>query len=100
MCHRLDRFTRNGSQPSSRYLEDASYIRLKNASIGYTFPTDWVGGANVRLYTQAQNLLTFTDFEGIDPEVSRNDQNSPLQGETFFSRPQSRVFTVGVDVTF
>ena len=94
------RFVRNGSQPSTRYLEDASYIRLKNASIGYTFPTDWVGGANVRLYAQGQNLLTFTDFEGIDPEVSANDQNGPLQGETFFSRPQSKVFTVGVDVTF
>ena len=94
------RFVRNGTQPSSRYLEDASYLRLKNASIGYTFPTGWVNGANIRLYTQAQNLLTFTNFEGVDPEVSRNDQNSPFQGETFFSRPQSRVITVGIDVTF
>ena len=94
------RFERNGSQPSSRYLEDASYIRLKNASLGYTLPQEWLSGASVRIFAQAQNLLTFTNFEGVDPEVSRNDQNSPLQGETFFSRPQSRVFTLGVDVNF
>ena len=58
---------------SSRFIEDGSYIRLKNIALGYTFPTDLVeklGMDNLRLSISGQNLLTFTNYSGLDPEVS------------------------------
>lgn len=94
------RFQSNGNQPSTRYLEDGSFLRLRTVSLGYTLPKDWTKGFGVRVYAQGLNLLTFTDYEGADPEVSFNDPNGALQGETFFSRPQSRVITLGVNVNF
>ncbi|MBC3759602.1 TonB-dependent receptor [Hyunsoonleella sp. SJ7] len=62
-----------GKQISSRFVEDGSYIRLKNIAIGYTLPSDItekIGMQSVRLSISAQNLLTFTDYSGLDPEVS------------------------------
>jgi len=58
---------------SSRFVEDGSYIRLKNIALGYTLPNDVVenlGMQSVRLSISAQNLLTITDYSGLDPEVS------------------------------
>ena len=93
-------FRANGNQVSSRFLEDGSFLRLRTVSLGYTLPKDWTKGLGVRVYAQGLNLLTFTDYEGADPEVSRNDPNGAFQGETFFSRPQSRVITMGVNIDF
>ncbi len=88
----------NGNQESSRYLEDGSYLRLKSISLGYTLPQSLTKGTEVRVYAQGFNLLTFTDYSGPDPEVSRNDANGAFQGETFFSRPQSKQITFGVNI--
>ena len=58
---------------SSRFVEDGSYIRLKNIALGYNLPSDItekLGVDNVRLSVSAQNLLTFTNYSGLDPEVS------------------------------
>ncbi|MFS4484112.1 SusC/RagA family TonB-linked outer membrane protein [Hyunsoonleella sp. 2307UL5-6] len=62
-----------GKEISSRFVEDGSYIRLKNIALGYTLPNDVVenlGMQSVRLSISAQNLLTITDYSGLDPEVS------------------------------
>ncbi|MRX64783.1 SusC/RagA family TonB-linked outer membrane protein [Maribacter luteus] len=62
-----------GKQITSRFVEDGSYIRLKNIALGYNLPSDItekLGMQNVRLSLSAQNLLTFTDYSGLDPEVS------------------------------
>ncbi|MBQ8307168.1 MAG: SusC/RagA family TonB-linked outer membrane protein, partial [Alistipes sp.] len=60
----------------SRLLEDASFLRLKNVMLSYTVPAEWIRKSRVfsglRIYAQAQNLLTFTDFSGLDPEGSAN----------------------------
>ncbi len=66
----------NNNAISSRYIEDASYLRLKNITFGYTLPSSITGKVlkgslkKVRLYMQAQNLLTFTDYSGFDPEIA------------------------------
>jgi len=62
-----------GKEISSRFVEDGSYVRLKNIALGYTLPstvTDRLNISNVRLSVSAQNLLTFTNYSGLDPEVS------------------------------
>ncbi len=62
-----------GKQISSRFVEDGSYIRLKNIALGYNLPssvTEKLGMDNVRLAISGQNLLTFTNYSGLDPEVS------------------------------
>ena len=62
-----------GKQITSRFVEDGSYIRLKNIALGYNLPSEVaekLGMDNVRLSISAQNLLTFTNYSGLDPEVS------------------------------
>lgn len=94
------RGTTNGSQHSTRYLSDADYLRLKNAQLGYTFNNIGKNNARIRIFAAGQNLLTFTDFEGLDPEASGQADGGAIQGSLFFSRPQSRTVTFGVNFGF
>lgn len=89
----------NGAQASTRYLEDASYLRLKQATFGYTIPANITGTTNVRVYAQGQNLLTFTssDFNGSDPEAASGGNINST--DVFFNLPQSRTILFGVNVT-
>lgn len=91
--------TNNGAFESTRYLEDASYLRLKQATLGYTLPESVTGSSQVRIYAQGQNLLTFTndEFNGSDPEAASgaNIQST----DVFFNLPQSRTFLFGVNIT-
>lgn len=79
-----------------RLLEDASFLRLKNLMLSYSFPqellrkTRFING--IRIYAQAQNLLTFTKFSGLDPEGVGNMYQAQY--------PMSRQFTFGLDLTF
>ena len=88
----------NGSQNSSRYLEDASYLRLKNAELGYTIPGNVTADTDVRIYAQGTNLLTFTDFKGLDPEVTPTAGANVSQGNVFFQLPQPRTVLFGVEI--
>ena len=85
---------------SSRWVYDASYIRLKNIAIGYTLPKAMLNKAHIRslrVYASAQNLLTITDYPGLDPEV--NYQNSSRNiGLDYASYPNVRSFTFGVNL--
>lgn len=80
----------------SRLLEDASFLRLKNLTLGYSFPesllsrTRFISG--LRIYVQGQNLFTVTDFKGLDPESPYNIYVAQY--------PMSRQFTFGLDLTF
>lgn len=93
-------FSDNGSQSSTRYLEDASYLRLKNLTLGYTLPAQLTGGTNVRVYAQGQNLLTITssDFNGSDPEAASGGNIQST--DVFFQNPQQRTVMLGVNLTF
>ena len=96
------------SRVCSYYLENASYARLDNMTLGYTFNTkkiNWLEKA--RLYVTAQNLFVITGYKGLDPEVelytgSATDSNAGLspgiEPRDYF--PKSRSFTFGVNLTF
>ncbi len=94
------RGTTNGSQHSTRYLSDADFLRLKNIQLGYNFRNVGKSKMNIRLFASGQNLLTFTEFAGLDPEASGQIATGALQGSIFFSRPQSRTLTFGANVRF
>ncbi|RZL04949.1 MAG: SusC/RagA family TonB-linked outer membrane protein, partial [Hymenobacter sp.] len=85
----------NFSRASDWYLEDGSYLRLKNLTVGYTLPTALTGhvrpGASLRLYLTAENLVTFTKYTGLDPEVG----NRGLDVGTY---PLPRTLTVGLNL--
>ncbi|HKK46528.1 MAG TPA: SusC/RagA family TonB-linked outer membrane protein, partial [Balneolaceae bacterium] len=95
-------FTSNGSQTSTRYLENGSYVRLKNLTFGYTLPTSFTRDYTVRFYVQGTNLLTFTasDFHGMDPEVTTAPSNNINQGNIFFAPAQAKTFQAGIDFKF
>ena len=83
-------------QIDSRFLEDASFLRLKNVMVSYSLPSKLLSKTkfftSVRFYIQAQNLLTFTPFTGIDPESSSNAYKAQY--------PMSRQYSLGIDLTF
>ena len=90
---------------SDRYIEDASYIRLKNLTLGYTLPKNVLGKAhleNVRLYVNIQNLWTLTKYSGYDPEVGASTQDSTglTYGLDNGRYPSPTMYSCGVNITF
>ncbi len=88
---------------SSRFIEDGSYLRLKNLSVGYRVPQVWVTRfrlQSVRLLLSATNLFTVTRYSGADPEVSTLDGTTTTQGIDFFTFPQTKNILVGLTVGF
>ncbi|PIB34318.1 hypothetical protein BFP72_02185 [Reichenbachiella sp. 5M10] len=91
---------------NSYFVEDGSYVRLKNVQLGYTLPKtalSKVGIASARIYVQGTNLLTFTGYDGLDPEIGAitNDATQNLNmGVDFGSFPVARTFTAGVSIDF
>jgi iron complex outermembrane receptor protein len=93
----------NSNAYSSRFIEDAGFLRFANATLGYRFNTaslKWIKGA--RVYVTGNNLLVITDYSGFDPEVSvdANVNNVPSLGIDYTSFPKARTFTFGVSVQF
>lgn len=88
---------------SDRYIEDGSYIRLKNVSLGYTFPkklvTKW-GLETLRLYTNIQNLLTITNYTGYDPEVGASTASNYVMGLDNGRYPSPTTYSFGLNITF
>ena len=101
----LNRATRkssgnNGACTSTFHLEDGSYLRLQNLSLGYTFPDRWTrkaGISKLRIYVQGTNLFTWTDYSGYNPEVNKRSTDALRPGEDYCSYPLSRTFSVGVN---
>jgi hypothetical protein len=100
----------NNKTPSSRFLEDASYLRLKNLQIGYNLPKkalEKIRMRGLRIYVTGENLLTITKFTGLDPEMHTSDN---LNSETYGgdvaagidwgTYPSARSFIAGVNVNF
>lgn len=83
------------TRTNSYFLQNTSYFRLKNLTIGYTLPkglVDKIRLQKVRVYFSGDNLLTFTNYEGLDPERSGDG--------TLTQYPQNRICSFGVDVEF
>lgn len=90
---------------SDRYVEDASYIRLKNITLGYTFPKSLLkplGLESLRIYANIQNLLTVTGYDGYDPEVGASTQDATgyVYGVDFGRYPSPTVYSFGLNVSF
>ena len=89
---------------SSFYVEDGSYLRLKNISIGYNFSDAFLKKmkiTNARFYLSGQNLLTFTKYKGYDPEVGRGSLTDLFSvGVDIAAYPQSKLISAGINLTF
>jgi hypothetical protein len=93
-----DREVTSSAQKNSFWLKDATYLRLKNIELSYTLPENLLQRLpfkELRLYTSAYNLLTFTGLKDVDPETTEGGQ-----GFAAWSTPQSRVFNFGLNLTF
>lgn len=87
---------------SSRIVEDGSYLRVKNITLGYTLPRKYIKKLNVerfRLYVSANNLITFTSYSGYDPEVSIRE-SALTPGLDFSAYPRSASFHFGANIEF
>ncbi len=101
----IDSDPNDNDRLSTRYIEDGSYLRIKNITLGYTFPKQLLQKAkieNVRVYCNIQNLYTFTKYKGFDPEVGASTQDS--SGLTFGvdngRYPSPMTCSFGVNLTF
>jgi len=92
----------NWSSANQRYIEDGSYTRLKNIAIGYTLTGDAFKSyfSKARFYVSGQNLITITDYSGLDPEIARVDANANSAGIDLGRYPQPKSVIFGVEVTF
>ena len=87
---------------SNRLLEDGSYLRLKSLSLGYYLPTALANKLmlqNLRIYCAGTNVWTFSKYSGADPEVSTLDGSVSAQGIDFYTLPQVRTLSVGINAT-
>ena len=91
----------NNRRASDRYIEDGSYLRIKNIQLGYTFPESFanqIGFDEIRAYTQVKNLLTLTEYSGYDPEISNDGVlNTGIDIGTY---PQPRTWSMGLNIKF
>lgn len=97
-------FFNNGAQPSSRFIVDGSFVRLRTATLSYQVPKNVLKRAKInglRVFVTGQNLLTFTDYSGWDPEVNADDIVTNIaQGYDFYTGPQQRTITGGLNISF
>jgi TonB-dependent starch-binding outer membrane protein SusC len=94
-------FGSNYQNPSDFYVEDGSYIRLRNITLGYTLPKAWTRLVNIeslRLYIGGRNLWTLTRYQGLNPEIGQVDLLT--QGIDASIYPVTKLYTWGVNVTF
>ena len=98
------------SEPSTRYIENGSYLRVKSLTLGYNLPKavlDKLKISRLQIYVTSENLFTFTNYSGFDPEVSAfnasnqdNTSKNTAPGVDYGTYPQSRDFIIGLNVTF
>jgi TonB-linked SusC/RagA family outer membrane protein len=97
----------NNKKPSTRFLFDGSYVRLKNIKLGYTFGESVTGkihATTFKVYVSVQNLLTFTNYPGLDPEMQTSD-NAKEEGDLavgidWGTYPSARIFNIGLSIGF
>lgn len=97
----IDANSRLNREMSSWFVEDGSYVRLKNLQIGYTLPKAWTDKIhfnNLRVYVAAQNLFTITGYSGLDPEIGELNNNPLYKGVDMGYYPQARTFMFGVSM--
>ncbi|MCB2378156.1 TonB-dependent receptor [Hymenobacter sp. BT635] len=100
-------FINQNNSANTRFVEKGDFIRLQNITLGYTLPQSLIGRtglSRIRVYVQAQNIATITNYSGVDPEVNQNTGQALLgntqAGIDFNANPQQRVITGGLNVNF
>lgn len=91
----------NNNRISSRFIEDGSYLRVKNLRLSYRFDPDVVarmGMRSARVFVSGENLLTFTNYSGMDPEVNYAGADDLRRGTDFFTHPQVRTISLGLSL--
>lgn len=91
------------SRLSDRYIEDGSYVRLKNITLGYTFPKAWLQKVkidNLRAQVNIQNLYTLTKYTGYDPEIGASTASVNVMGLDNGRYPSPTVYSFGLNITF
>ena len=94
--------TGNNSRTSTWHIEDGSYLRLQNMALGYTLPEKWTQKffvQKLRVYLSAQNLFTWTEYSGYNPEVS-GSSSALTPGEDYGTYPLAKTYMVGLNITF
>lgn len=100
---RYNQWHNNNIRVSDRYVEDGSYLRIQNVSLGYTVPKALLGKLNVntvRVYVSAQNLKTFTKYSGYDPELGAINNRATFMNIDNGRYPIPKSFTVGANIEF
>lgn len=90
----------NNIRASDRYIEDGSFVKIKNLQLGYSFDAPWLDKAKIsklRVYVQARNLYTFTEYRGYDPEISGGIFDTGVDRGAY---PQARSWALGLDLKF
>jgi hypothetical protein len=88
---------------SDRYIEDGTYLRIKNISLGYTFPKKVISKLkldNLRLYCNIQNLVTFTGYSGYDPEIGVSTMGPNVYGVDYGRYPSPTTYSFGINMSF
>jgi hypothetical protein len=88
---------------SDRWIEDATYLRISNISLGYNFPSNWIRKIRLqsaKLYVNIQNVYTFTNYSGYDPEIGAYNQSALLQNIDRGRYPTPRTYTIGMNLCF
>lgn len=91
----------NNNRISSRFIEDGSYLRVKNLTLSYRLGHDLasrLGMGSARVFVTGQNLLTFTNYSGMDPEVNYAGPSDLRVGTDFFTHPQVRSISLGINI--
>jgi iron complex outermembrane receptor protein len=83
---------------SDRFLEDGSYLRLDNATLGYTLPIRSPGVSRLRVYVSANNVFVLTGYRGVDPEINLGGLTPGIDNNNFY--PKTRSFQFGVNASF
>jgi hypothetical protein len=99
----LPRFTNtntNNTAMSDRYVEDASFWRIQNVTLGYRIPSHLIKKTNIRVYGSIQNLHTFSKYSGYDPEIGAFNNNIRLMNVDMGHYPNPRTFTLGANLEF
>jgi hypothetical protein len=86
---------------STRFMEKGDFVRLKNISLSYNLPSSFIRNiGTIRLFISATNLITITNYKGIDPESSSVNGSDTALGIDYGSYPNSKVYTAGLNFTF
>jgi TonB-linked SusC/RagA family outer membrane protein len=88
---------------SDRYLEDGSYVRIKAITLSYNVPNRWLKAmkiSNARVYVTGENLFTFTNYTGFDPEVNRFGFDNTRMGYDYGGYPSAKSYIIGLKMNF